>query len=867
MTDVKLEEPQFVDADVVDPPGGRPGGGRGTVVTLTTVIALLVATALTVLGLGAADTAVTNVDSTSWLWSSSRGEVDRVNGVTARVDTRAKITDAQNHEIEITQNDRYLILRDLETGQVTALDLTTLQVSAVLPTEPGFGVSVALYGDVAFVVDGLQGVVRQLNPRTLTPTGAPLTLRRGIVSGGFDTVGTLWVGVPSEGTVVGIQPGPQDSAPQVTRTVSVTDPGHDLVLSSLDVGVAVLDNTVQRLAVVTDEVTTVDLPIGRPGVLPPHTAGGPVTVTVPDSREVLLIDGGVVTQFEVPGTGPLGPAVAYAGRVYVPDPQAGAVHQMTPAGDVLNSIGIPSPTGKVELEVRENYLFINSPDGPDARVVDSEHTVRDVNKYQDGILGGDPPPPPPAPPAPEPPPVYPPGAPQAVSATAGDETATITWRPASANGAPILRYVVEGDGIDEPIKVGASQFQVEIDGLTNGETYVFTVYAVNSEGAGPRASANPVIPTRDIPDPPESVEATANPDGSVDITWPAANGQGHEISQYQVTALSGDGGTSSMGAVTETSMQIAAGTLEYGTQYDFTVVAVNDINAASEESEPSNTVVPFTVPGAPVDLAARTDSGERGTIDVSWTAPRSNGRPIEHYEVELEDGTVTEVDGTSLSLADLPDDAAVQVVVRAVNEAGAGPDATASARTIGEPDITITSERPDYQAISVTVTPNNRRGDATCSVAVQGAGTAEADCDTAALTLTVGGLWPNRTYSYTVTITNPVGSVSVDATMATNTVRFTHECDPSSPMGSECPGGVWAYRTPSQQGTAVNPSLKPGQGGVAECWATGNRTINAEPWGMKRDNRWIRFQYQGTAYLPFAWATIDDGNLGVIPHF
>src|SRR5690606_9152536 len=150
------------------------------------------------LGLGAADSAVTNVDSTSWLWSSAKGEVDRVNGVTARVDTRAKITDAQNHEIQITQNDRYLILRDLETGQVTALDLTTLQISAVLPTTPGRGVSVALYGDVAFVVDGVQGVVRQLNPRTLTPTGEPLTLRRGIISGGFDTVGTLWVGLPSE---------------------------------------------------------------------------------------------------------------------------------------------------------------------------------------------------------------------------------------------------------------------------------------------------------------------------------------------------------------------------------------------------------------------------------------------------------------------------------------------------------------------------------------------------------------------------------------------------------------------------------------------------------------------------------------------
>ena len=123
------------------------------------------------LGIGAADNAVANFDASSWLWSSSRGEVDRVNGITARVDTRTKVKDAQNHDIQITQTDKYLILRDLDTGQVSALDLTTLQVSAVLPTTPGLGVSVALHGETAFVIDSVQGQVRQLDPRSLAPTG------------------------------------------------------------------------------------------------------------------------------------------------------------------------------------------------------------------------------------------------------------------------------------------------------------------------------------------------------------------------------------------------------------------------------------------------------------------------------------------------------------------------------------------------------------------------------------------------------------------------------------------------------------------------------------------------------------------------
>src|SRR5689334_8259114 len=135
--DTGLDDPGFIEPDGETELQGTRRRGKSTVITLTTVIVLLVTTALTVLGLGAADTAVANFDASSWLWSSGRGEVDRVNGVTARVDTRTKVSDSQNHEIQITQTDKYLILRDLVTGQMTALDLTTLQVSAVMPTTPG----------------------------------------------------------------------------------------------------------------------------------------------------------------------------------------------------------------------------------------------------------------------------------------------------------------------------------------------------------------------------------------------------------------------------------------------------------------------------------------------------------------------------------------------------------------------------------------------------------------------------------------------------------------------------------------------------------------------------------------------------------
>ena len=70
---------------------------------------------------------------------------------------------------------------------------------------------------------------------------------------------------------------------------------------------------------------------------------------------------------------------------------------------------------------------------------------------------------------------------------------------------PITRYVVEGAG--QTSQVGANQRAVEITGLTNGETYRFSVHAVNAKGDGPARRSNPVTPTSEVPDPPTEVTA------------------------------------------------------------------------------------------------------------------------------------------------------------------------------------------------------------------------------------------------------------------------------------------------------------------------------------------------------------------------
>ena len=64
------------------------------------------------------------------------------------------------------------------------------------------------------------------------------------------------------------------------------------------------------------------------------------------------------------------------------------------------------------------------------------------------------------------------------------------------------------------------------------------------------------------------------------------------------------------------------------------------------------------------------------------------------------------------------------MTVHAVNEAGDGPDATVNARTMGVPTLTWTGDAAAYNDITVTFTPNNHGGNATCTLAVSGGGSA-----------------------------------------------------------------------------------------------------------------------------------------------
>jgi hypothetical protein len=868
------------DADAGPVRAPRRWRSRGGLVTIATVASLVTGMGLTVLGLGAADQAVASYDAASWVWSRVKGETARINGVTARIDTRVDVAPVRGHQMQVSQTDRFVIMRDLITGQVSSMDLTSLKLAATAPTTAGLGVTVALHDDAAFVVDTVQGIVQQIDPRTLSPIGDPLRFPPGITGGVFDGQGQLWIAVPGEGTVTAITAAALSSdaasggtggglpGPQVAHTATVAPPSHDLTISTLDSGVAVLNRTTNALTTMRgDQRQVVDLALAGPGSLPAHTDGSAVPVTVSDDRQVYVVtDDGGVRDFTVPGTGSgLKAAVAWKGYYYVADESTGTVHVFDGNGTAAQSIGIEAHGGPLDLEVRENYLFINAPDSSTARVVDDKHGVRVVDKYADDVLGGDPPPVPPIPPKPPKPVVSRPSAPHNVTAAAGNSEARVSWRPAAANGAAITRYVVEGAG--KTLQVGARQRSVQVTGLTNGETYRFTVHAVNAKGAGPSRTSNPVRPTAEVPDAPPSVTAEARPDGTVRVSWAKANGQGRKIRKYQVTAIS-DGSNSPIGEATGTELTIK-GDLEYGKQYAFTVVAVNERGAGSKPSPVSQSVVPFTTPGKPGGVDASTVGGRKGAIRVAWALAADNGRPITKYVVKAA-GRTAEVTGTEATMTGFGDGENVSVEVRAVNQAGQGQPGTATARTVAAPKVTVTGSSATATAATITFTVDAGGGTATCSV-TGGGKTASGSCSS----LTVKGLNPGTSFSFTVTAQNAAGGGTAKRTQATDALYGIATCrngengDTATYCDKERAGErngneifeVTRQDDGRQAGWVPNKTrLK------AYCKKSGESVYAYIYNGDKRSTWWVQVDYKGKNYIPWAWLNLEGGDdIDVLP--
>jgi actin-like ATPase involved in cell morphogenesis len=97
------------------------------------------------------------------------------------------------------------------------------------------------------------------------------------------------------------------------------------------------------------------------------------------------------------------------------------------------------------------------------------------------------------------------------------------------------------------------------------------------------------------------------------------------------------------------------------------------------------------------------------------------------------------------------------VEVRAVNEAGESDPGTATARTVAQPQVTVTGSSATFNTATVTFSVDAGGGTASCSIAADnGGGSASGSCSS----LKVGGLSPSTGYTFTVTAKNAAGTAT-----------------------------------------------------------------------------------------------------------
>jgi hypothetical protein len=396
-----------------------------------------------------------------------------------------------------------------------------------------------------------------------------------------------------------------------------------------------------------------------------------------------------------------------------------------------------------------------------------------------------------------------PSTPTGVVATAGDHKATVAFTAPSDGGDPITDYTVTSS--PGGITAHGTSSPIVVPGLTNGQSYTFTVVATNAAGPGAQSIAsNPVIPGPGAvaPTAPTGATATAgNGQATVSFTPPALDG-GTPITGYIV--ISSPGNVSAGG----TTSPITVSGLTNGQTYTFTVSATNGAGI-SAPSAPSNAVTPSTgdtAPGPPTGVTAAAGNGQ---ATVSFTAPASDGgSPITEYTVTSSGGQTVKGADSPLTVDGLTNGVSYTFTVTAKNAIGTSqPSGPSNAVTPGF--VAVAPGAPTGVAASagnglavVTFTPPVSNGGAAITSYRVTASPGNRTADGSGSPIIVTGLTNGQAYTFTVTATNSAGTSDPSAVSTAVTPAQPARSEPPSPPAEQPRPGVPA---PPSSTTRIPP--------------------------------------------------------------
>jgi Fibronectin type III domain len=488
----------------------------------------------------------------------------------------------------------------------------------------------------------------------------------------------------------------------------------------------------------------------------------------------------------------------------------------------------------------------------------------------------------------------PPGSPTGVTGVPGNGTVTVSWNaPASDGGSAVTGYTVTAIPGGATATAGGSTTTATVTGLTNGNSYRFTVTATNAAGTSPpSASSDPVTPEApSAPGAPAITGVTAR-DSAVDVSWSAPSLVVPAISGYTIHVHSGG---SQVATVTEaaSATEATVSGLTNGTQYVFTITAKNS-SGTSPASPPSPPVTPrpATVPMAPAGAQVFPQDGE---IQVGWSAPPDGGSPITGYTVSVSPATVPPVstsgDTTVATVSGLTNGTAYTVSITATNAAGTGPAATPAAVT---PETSIPPSAPGNLTAVVTAsgtvglqwTPPATSGTSaitgyTVTASPGGNQVTSDQCGSTApveCSATMTGLSATTAYTFTVTAASTAGSSTASTATQAVTPALVVKTTPVvlsaasvTALRSAGTDGTLIFEQPPAQVTSlkkgnlvqVNPATVAPGGYLGTVQATSTEgglfVVTTKPTSL--DSEYSTFE--AALNVPFSPASVDPLLPGV----
>ncbi len=398
-----------------------------------------------------------------------------------------------------------------------------------------------------------------------------------------------------------------------------------------------------------------------------------------------------------------------------------------------------------------------------------------------------------------------PGPPTSVVADSTSGAVTVTWiAPAASGGTSISLYTVTA--IDSTTPTNGSETctsnlatSCKVTGLTNGDSYTFTVVAANAQGSSVASSAsNAVIPSG-TPGAPTSVTASAGV-GEALVSWtaPASDG-GSVITSYTVTSSPGGLSCSTTGATLCTLQG-----LTNGTAYSFSVVASN-VNGVSPSSGSSSPVTPTGPPGPPTSVTA---SAGNAQAVVSWSAPTSNGgSTITGYTVTSSPGafTCTTTGATSCTVTGLTNGTSYTFEVTATTSMSTSPPSSASLAIYpgvvpDAPNSVVAAVNENQSSLVTWSAPTSNGGAPITGYTVTSSPGGFTCTTTGATSCTVTGLTNGVIYEFTVVAVNDVGTGPV----TWNGIPITVSTTPSAPTGATATSSISGQATVTWQAPVSN---------------------------------------------------------------